>query len=217
MLRLFVVLLLLANGVYYAWAEGLLLQWGFGPLPQREPHRIAQQIRPEDIRVLPPDEARRIESAGGAGRPAECLQMGPFDEAMAEPLRQTLAPWPSASWRLEPVAEPGRWIVYMGKYPDTQSVERKKGQLRQIGVAFEALTNADLEPGLSLGGHPTQQAAEQQLDQLVTRGVRTARVVQERPEQQGLRLTFPAVDETLRPRVEELRAALNGRPLRPCR
>lgn len=216
MLRLTVLLLLLANAAYYVWAEGLLLQWGLGPLPQAEPHRLNQQIRPGDLRVLPPEEARRLE-ASVAARPAECLQAGPFDDAAVGPLRQALAAWPAASWTLEPVADPGRWIVYMGQYPDAQSVERKKGQLRQIGVAFEALTNPDLEPGLSLGGAPTQEGANQQLERLANRGVRTARVVQERPEVRGQRLTFPAVDDALRPRLDELRAVLTGKPLRPCR
>jgi hypothetical protein len=216
MLRLIILLLLLANGLYYAWAEGLLLQWGLGPLQQTEPHRLAQQIRPDAIRVLSPEEARQT-VASTAPRPAECLQAGPFEDAAAQSLRQALASWPAGSWTMEPVVEPGRWIVYMGKYPDAQSVERKKGELRQIGVAFEALSNADLEPGLSLGGYPTQETANQQLDRLAERGVRTARVLQERPDQRGQRLTLLAVDDALRPRLDELRGALGGRPLRPCR
>ena len=217
MLRLAVLLLLLANAGYYAWSEGLLLQWGFGPLPQGEPHRLAQQIRPEAVRVLPPEEAGRLEAGAGAARAPECLQAGPLADAAAEPLRQALAGWPATAWMLEPVTEPPRWIVYMGKYPNAENVERKKGELRQIGVAFEALANPDLEPGLSLGGFPTQDAANQQLERLAGRGVRTARVVQERPEVRGHRLTLSAVDETLRARLDELRPALDGKPLRPCR
>lgn len=217
MLRLAVLLLLLANGLYYAWAEGLLLQFGFGPLPQTEPHRLAQQIRPEAIRVLSPEEARQLVAGAAATRGAECLQAGPVEDAAAPSLRQVLASWPAGSWTLEPAVEPGRWIVYMGKYPDAQSVERKKGELRQIGVAFEALSNPELEPGLSLGGYPTQEAANQQLERLAGRGVRTARVLQERPDQRGQRLTLPAVDDALRARLDELRGPLGGRTLRACR
>jgi hypothetical protein len=36
-------------------------------------------------------------------------------------------------------------------------------------------------------------------------------------ELRGQILKLPAVDDSLRPRVEELRAALNGKNLRPCR
>ncbi|HXE51152.1 MAG TPA: hypothetical protein VN663_22435 [Ramlibacter sp.] len=36
-------------------------------------------------------------------------------------------------------------------------------------------------------------------------------------ELRGQLLKLPAVDDNLRPRLEELRTALNGKPLRPCR
>ena len=51
----------------------------------------------------------------------------------------------------------------------------------------------------------------------VKRGVRTARVAQERPEVRGQSLKLPLVDEALRPRLEELKPLLNGKPLRSCR
>ncbi|MBA2962892.1 MULTISPECIES: SPOR domain-containing protein [Ramlibacter] len=214
MLRLVALLLVLANGVYYAWSQGLLLPWGWAPAQQEEPYRLAQQIRPEAVRVLPADEARRLEAGP---RPPECLQAGPFEDKAVEPLRQLLAGWPAGSWSLAPVTEPGRWIVYMGKYADADHVGRKKGELRQIGVAFEPLSNPALEPGLSLGGFASQADADAQLERLATRGVRTARVVQERPELRGQRLTLPAVDDGLRGRLDDLKPALAGATLRPCR
>lgn len=218
MLRLAVLLLLLANALYFAWAQGLLLAWGSGPAQQSEPQRLAQQIRPQAVRILRPDEVRRLEAAAAAAaRPPECLAAGPFDDNQASILRSLLEGWPSGSWQLEPVVEPGRWIVYMGKYATPDMVTRKKAELRQLGISFDTLANPALEPGLSLGGHPTEADASKQLEVLVERGVRTARVVQERPEQRGQRLVLPAVDEALRPRAEELRSALNGKPLRGCR
>jgi len=113
--------------------------------------------------------------------------------------------------------EPARWIVYMGKYASADFVNRKKQELRQLGISFEPLSNTTLEPGLSLGGYPTEPEAKKQLDALAERGVRTARVVQERPEVKGQKLTLPAVDDALRPRVDELRGALKAIPLRACR
>jgi hypothetical protein len=218
MLRLAVLLLLLANALYFAWTQGLLLGWGAGPVQQSEPQRMAQQIRPEAVRVLRPDEARRIEAAAAAAtRAPECLAAGPFDITQSSALRTLLEAWPAGSWQLEPMVEPGRWIVYMGKYATADMVTRKKGELRQLGITFDTLANPALEPGLSLGGHPTEAEARRQLEALVERGVRTARVVQERPEQRGQRLVLPAVDENLRPRVDEMRTALNGKALRGCR
>lgn len=55
MLRLLVLLLLLANLLFFAWAQG----WLRGivtvdPLGAREPHRLREQVRPDLIQVLPP-------------------------------------------------------------------------------------------------------------------------------------------------------------------
>ena len=219
MLRLVVLLLLLANGGYFAWSQGLLRSWGLAPVQQAEPQRLQQQIRPEALRLLSADEARRIEtSAPLAVRAAECLQAGLFDEKQVAALRPSLEPLlPPGSWQLEEVVEPARWIIYMGKYPNAEAVNKKKAELRQIGVSFEGLSNAAMEPGLSLGGFTSQAAAQQQLDRLAQRGVRTARVAQERPEVRGQSLKLPLVDEALRPRLEELKPLLNGKPLRSCR
>jgi hypothetical protein len=217
MLRLLVLVLLLANGAYFAWAQGLLSAWGVAPVQQSEPQRLAQQIRPEAVRVLLPDEVRRLEAAAAAPKPAECLLAGPLEEAQVAPLRASLAAWPAGSWALEPTVEPARWIVYMGKYPTVEAVNKKKAELRYLGVSFQALVNPALELGLSLGGFASEERANEHLAALSERGVRTARVVVERPEVRGQLLRFPAVDDALRPRIDELRTALAGKPLRTCR
>jgi hypothetical protein len=218
MLRLIVLLLLLANGAFFAWSQGLLLSWGVGPVQQAEPQRLAQQIRPEALRIVGADEARRLEAAPApVSRAPECLQTGPLPDIAADTLRAALQAWPAGSWTMEPATEPPRWIVYMGKYLTVENVNRKKAELRQLGISFENLSNPSLELGLSLGGFPSQAAATQHLDRLAERGVRTAKVVQERAEVRGQRLQFPALDDTLRPRLDELKPALNGAALRPCR
>jgi hypothetical protein len=216
MLRILVLLLLLANGAYFAWSQKLLVSWGFGPAQQAEPQRMAQQLRPEALRVLSADEEQRGAAAGA--KAAECLQAGNFDEAQSAALRQGLeaAALPAGSWSLENVAQPARWIVYMGKYADVEMLAKKKAELRQRNVSFETLGNAALEPGLSLGGFETQADAARHLEALSARGVRPARVVQERPEVRAARLMFPAVDDALRPRLEEIKSLLGGKPLRAC-
>lgn len=218
MLRLTVLLLLLANGLFFAWSQGLLLAWGVGPSQQAEPQRLLQQIRPETVRVLQAEELRRVEAQLSQGpRPPECLASPMLQEAQVAALRSALQAWPAGSWALEAVTEPARWIVYMGPYPGVEQVARKRAELRQLGISFEALANPALEPGLSLGGHPSEAAATQQMQVLADRGVRTARVALERPVQHGQRLTLPAVDDNLRPRLDELKTVLSTQTLRPCR
>jgi hypothetical protein len=219
MLRLAVLLLLLANAAYAAWSQGFLAAWGIASPQQSEPQRLEQQIKPQVLRILGPDEVRRLETAalGSASKAPECLQAGPILDSQIIGLRQVLEPWPAGSWSLEPVVEPARWIIYMGKYQTAGSVDRKKTELREIGVSFEPLSNPALEPGLSLGAFTSQAAANQQLATLSRLGVRTAKVLQERPETRGQLLKLPAVGDGLRPRLDELKLALNGKTLRSCR
>jgi hypothetical protein len=214
MLRLCVLLLLLANAGYYAWSQGLLAAWGTAPAQQSEPQRLEQQINPGAVRLLGADEVSQLQSGP---RLAECFQAGPFDEAETPALRQALGTLPAGSWSLEPAVEPARWIVYMGKYPDAETVARKRAELRRLAVSFDAVSNPALEPGLSLGGFATQAAAAQQLEVLAQKGVQTAKVVQERAELRGQLLKLAAVDDALRPRVEDIKPALNGKALRSCR
>ena len=70
MLRLIVLLLLLGNGAFYAWSQGLVAAWGIAPAQQSEPQRLAQQVRPEALRFLTSEEARRVDVTAVA-RPAE--------------------------------------------------------------------------------------------------------------------------------------------------
>lgn len=62
------VLLALANLGFLAWAEG----WLAGPLAlpvdaDREPGRLAQQVRPQSLRILPPKPSGTAASAAPAG------------------------------------------------------------------------------------------------------------------------------------------------------
>lgn len=217
MLRLLVLVLVAAQGAWWAWSQDLLRPWGLGPVPQAEPQRVSEQIRPEAVRVVHGDEARRLAEAPPPQRAPDCLMTGPIQPPVAAALRQGLADWPAGSWSLEPGVEPARWIVYMGEYPNAQMLERKKAELRRRGVSFEPVVNSPLAPGLSLGSFTSQAAANAKLKALAAQGVQSARVVQERPEQRGLALRLPAVDDSLRPRLDEVRSALGGRALLPCR
>ena len=118
---------------------------------------------------------------------------------------------------LEPGVEPARWIVYMGKYPSAQALVKKRSELASLNLKFEPLNNPALEYGVSLAAFQTQDAATRALAGFTRRGVRTARVVQERPEVRGSLLKLAAADDSIKARLEEFKTALAGKPLRPCK
>lgn len=238
MLRLIVLLLVLANAGYYAWSHGYLAAYGFAPISQNEPQRLAQQIKPEALRILTPADARQIDAAPAAALPSsttstlalttstdtatgptECLQVGLFNEEQTVVLKERLVTaLPAGSWALEPVLEPARWLVYMGKYSSADAVEKKKSELRGLGVSFAALSNsnASLEPGLSLGNFKTQAEADAELARIAKKGVKTAKVMQDRAEQRGQRLKLAVVNPALRSQLDAIKPQLAGKLFLAC-
>ncbi len=222
MLRLLVLILILANAGYYAFSQGLLAAYGFSPSAQTEPQRVAQQINPEALRIVSPQETPRLESANQRQTAAdigavECLQVGIFNEEQTVVLRDRLvSTLPADSWVIESVLVPARWLVYMGKYESDESLVKKRSELRGLGVSFELLNNASLEPGLSLGNFKTQAEAESELVRIVKKGVKTAKVVQERAEQRGQQLKLPAVDVALRGQLDAIQPQLAGKSFQRC-
>jgi hypothetical protein len=72
MLRLLVLMLMLINGTYLAWSQDLLLGLGWAPAAQTEPQRLVQQIKPEALRLLSPQELAQAEpSSQAASKPNE--------------------------------------------------------------------------------------------------------------------------------------------------
>ena len=223
MLKIFVLLLVLANAGYYAFSHGLLANYGLAPVTQTEPQRMAQQIKPEALRILTAPETTQLEGgtpptlAAAQASATECLQVGVFNEEQTVVLRERLiSTLPPGSWVIESALVPARWLVYMGKYSSNVAVLKKRSQLRSLGVSFEPLNNASLEPGLSLGNFKTQPEAEVELARIVKKGVKTAKVIQDRVEQRGQRLKLAAVDATLRSQLDAIKPQLAGKVLQTC-
>jgi hypothetical protein len=246
MLRLFVLLLLVANGLFFAWSKGYLSQFGFASAAKNESFRLTEQIEPERIVIKPKDvtlaspatsklpAAATTTQAHVEPTPATattqaptvattaCLTAGAFNDRQSTALKQALSTkLPDLRWRFDVVNVPARWIVYMGKYPNNAARDLKKSQLNQINVRYEVLTEGNLEPGLSLGSHASQAAANQSLQQLFKQGVRTARVLQESPEQKAQTLVVPAADDTNRAKLNTvyatIAAQLGNKTLQVCK
>ena len=225
MLRVFALLLLIANGLFFAWSNGYLSSWGLTSASKNESFRVNEQIEPERIVIRQKDAPATNNLPALVPTPASrtvatptqtpvaattsCMTAGAFNDKQSAVLKQTLSTkLPDLRWRFDTVTVPARWIVYMGKYPNIAARDLKKSQLDQIKVSYEILTEGNLEPGLSLGSHPTQAAANQSLQQLFKQGVRTARVLQETPEQKGQTLVVPAVDDTNRAKLNAIYATI---------
>lgn len=218
MLRLLVLLLILANGGYFAWSHGLLRAYGFAPVRQTEPERLGQQIQPDALRIVPEGEAVRLEAQSRSAQgPTLCFTAGPFNEGQTLLLRRALeAGLPDGSWQIESTPLPERWIIYMGKFADAAAQTKKRGELQAMRLTIGAVNNPELELGLSLGAFETRDAAAQALEQLASRGVRTARVLQEQAASTASQLTLPAVSAEVMQKLDAIKPALVGKPLLAC-
>ena len=104
MLRALVLVLLLANGAFFGWTRGWFAPgWPPPRQAEREPARLAAQVNPERVTVLPP-------RAGGspAGAEPACMEAGPFadtDLAAAE-AALSQAGVPANAWARMPESSP---------------------------------------------------------------------------------------------------------------
>jgi hypothetical protein len=114
------------------------------------------------------------------------------------------------------VVLPARWIIYMGKFANAEGLAKKRGELQAMNLTPHGLNNPALEIGLSLGSFESQAAATLELNRLAARGIRTARVVQERAEGRANQLKLPAVSENLKARLQEVKPAMAGRSWAAC-
>jgi hypothetical protein len=108
MLRLLVLLLLLANGLFFGWTRGWFAPgWPPPRHGEREPERLAAQVQPERIAVLAPAAASAAEQAARAAAEA-CLEAGPFAATAAAGAEAALAAagLPAGSWERLPEAPP---------------------------------------------------------------------------------------------------------------
>lgn len=233
MLRIALLILLLANAGYFAWSQGALSGLGWAPVQHREPERLQQQLQPEALQLLIPPPAPAstpapVPTATAAAEPAmpapapqvpdgppQCLQAGIYDDDASDTLRRALLlQLPEGGWSLVPITQSGRWMVYIGKFADSQALEKARAELVARRLDHDRAGGA-LEPGLSLGRFSSEEAATRQLTQLVRQGVRAARVVQERPDRHGFVLRLPAATPALRAQVQAL-PAFGGKALQAC-
>ena len=161
-------------------------------------------------------EAKELKEAKAVKEPETCYQAGNIEESQADSIRRALASKAKGDWELVPSHQNGRWMVYMGKFPDAEFLDRKRGELRAMNVDFDR-AGGNLEPGLSLGRFSSEEAAGRQLATLTRQGVRTARVVQERPEVTTYTLRLPKITPTAKASAVSLAGKnLDARSLRSC-
>lgn len=223
MLRALVVLLLLANVAFFAWARG----WMGAPPhhAEREPERLLAQVRPEVVTVLPPSTAGAAVQAARAAA-LQCLEAGPFadatisaaEAALALALSASPASSPDGSWaRVDGAASAPLWLVFAGRYPEAALRRAREDDLRRLSLSFELITAPpDLAPGLVLSRHASRDEAQAWLNERSATPLRGVRVVQLPPPPTSYRLRVARADPDQAERLKALTGDAFAGGFRPC-
>lgn len=213
MLRALLVALIAANLAFFGWTRGWLDEVvGISPQGDREPQRLAAQIAPEAIQILPPASLiKRVP-------PPVCLEAGPFTPAELPQAEGVLRlALPDGGWSLLTRERPGSWMVYMGRYTSKDTMQRRADELRKREVAFEEVRNLpDYEPGFIFGRYNREADAKESVKRLQAQKVRYARVVRLEPPSTSHALRIPKADAELQERLAQIGELAKGRKLQGC-
>lgn len=199
MLRTLLIVLLLANALFFGWARGWFgALWPPPGASQREPERLALQVRPERFVLLAPDAARAAATpprpaviaepspapAVGAEAAALCLEAGPFttEQLAAANKKLTGLAVDVAALTEVPLAAPP-WLVFAGRFADAAARRTRLQAWQRQGVPLPDLLDAprEMAPGLVFSRHMSRADADAALSQLAARHAaiaNVARVVQ---------------------------------------
>ena len=173
--RLSFFLLVFANLIFFAWAQGYFSAAD----PNREPDRLSQQLQPEKLRLIP-SASTAPAAAAGAPPPAAgnlaCRIVGGLSMVNAETLK-IAAIAGGAEAQLMPQIEPMLHFIVIGELPNAAAAEKKAAELKRFGIVEQeslALDGGRME--IVLGRLPTDAAARDVLAALNRRGVKSARI-----------------------------------------
>jgi hypothetical protein len=200
-------LLLLINLLLFAWTLGYLGPQSAG----REPERMARQIVPEKLRIVSaaaPLESTKAPTATPPQLACKRLEGLAADEAKS----LTDAVHVRGGWetRTLPLAAMTTHWVAIVDLSSQALAEKKKAELRLFGV-----TESEIVPGLvpgsfavSLGLFREPQRAQAFLQGLLTKGVRSAKLIQRETPADTVAVELRAPAEQLAATLPGLSAAL---------
>jgi hypothetical protein len=207
-------ILLLANLGFFAWSY-----YG-SELPGSEMQLIEQQLNPQAIRLLTAEQRASL-AAERPKAPAvkACIELGPFNMGDVPNVEQALGPLalgPKLSQRR--VDELASYWVFIPAQASRQGAIRKTAELRKLGVEdfFVVQEDPSFRFAISLGIFKTEEAAKAQLEQLRSKGVRSARVGVRETSVQKNYFMVRDVPDALASRLEQLRQGFPGSELKEC-
>jgi hypothetical protein len=175
--KVLVFLLVLANLLFYAMAQGL-----FGHADNPDAGRIDQQIAVDRVKIVSRGEA----PAGKTPEPVlektpdTCLRWEHLDVANADRLELFVKEnFANLSSRRQLIAGEGSsWWVFIPPLPGKAEAEKKAAELRQLGIGdyFIIQDNSSNRFAISLGVFSSEKGGNERLAEVKAKGVRSAKL-----------------------------------------
>lgn len=254
-LKLLFWLLLVGNVVLFGLQRGYL---GAVASERREPQRLAEQLRPEQLSILPPNSEKLVPPV----RTQDPAQVA-ADAAKPEPQTAVAAPTQAAPAQAQPAApklavapsctEVGNFtaadasrfssqlaslnlgdkvaqkltqdvtshMVYIPPQDGRDGADRRTAELRRLGISDfyvipDSFPNPALRSGISLGIFRTEDAAKAYVGQLISQGVRSARIIARRSGAGKQVFQLRDLSPDARAALERIKSAYPDQEIRSC-
>jgi hypothetical protein len=213
-------ILALANAAYFAYSWA-----GAGAEASGDAQIVGQQLNPEKIRLLTPEQVSALTRRSEASKPetaklsGACLEWGGVADADAARAAQALEPLGlGARLAQRKHEEATTYWVYIGPVANRQAATQKAAELKRLGVDdyFVVPDDPKWRNAISLGVFKTEEAAKARLDALRAKGVKSAT--------SGARETQPGktyfqvreANATVTAKLNELKSGFAGTEVREC-
>jgi hypothetical protein len=213
MLNLFFWCLLAANGLLFAFSQGLL-----EPLiaSGHEPARIGKQLNPGKLTLLPADAPGTTDTVRGR---LACTEIGNFTIAEAGRFEAELAPL-GLDGRLtrREIAQASSYMVFIPPQDGKAGADRRVAQLRQLDLSdfFVIQDISDQRWGISLGIFKTEAAAGEHLATLSRQGIQGLRVVEYQGALRKIAFQLRELDAITKDRIDKIKEAFPEQETRAC-
>ncbi len=212
-LRFLFFLLVLANLLFFAWGRGYLGATEDG----REPQRFSNQMEPGKLRAISIDpQAVVTPEAAEACRLVNGLTLADAQRLQAQV--QAEGKMPGLKLAVKPVEiPPGHW-VFIPPQPNRTAADKKLAELKRRGIAnyFLVLDEGIDKLAISLGMFSSQKSADDYLNVLAGKGIKSAIVQLRTPPPEKAQLEVRGVQELLLKRLPELLAGVPDASIAEC-
>jgi SPOR domain len=214
-MRVLFFFLVLVNAGFFAWHSGYL---GNRDTPKGEGERLTQQYQADKIRILAPDEAKKLADAAKQ-RTLACFEWGTFPTAEADKAGEALATL-NLGTRLSTrkVEETAGWWVFMPSQGTKANADKKVDELKRLNVTdfFIVQDDGPNKFAISLGVFRTEDAAKNYLAGLGTKGVKTAQAAERETKVSKTIFRFTTLDDATNTKLEAIKKDFPGHDTREC-